>query len=324
VVLYIFVISLSQVAIAEVEPASPEKIIIDTDIGDDIDDAFAVALALRSPEVRVIGFSTAFGDTTARAAILDRLLGESGNEALPVAIGIPTSTPNESGFGAPVSQKHYGEGSRFARSSHPHAVDFILEQIRRFPGQITLVAIGPLSNIGPLIDRDPASFQKLKRIVMMGGSIGAIKPDFGSGHPFGPVAEWNISNDIPSAQKLFRTGVPIYMIPLDSTAHLQLDDVKRAILFSEGTPLTDSLARLYQLWSLSSGVQIPVLYDAMAVAVVVNPELCPVTPAHISIDDKGFTRSDAGPSNAYVCAHSDPDAFFSFYMRRLVGSRQSN
>src|ERR1700722_17293084 len=88
-----------------------EKIIIDTDIGTDIDDAFAVALALRSPEFDILGIATASGDTEARAKILDRMLGEVGREDIPVAVGIQTSLP----AGA-VDQKVYGEkGRRFAR-----------------------------------------------------------------------------------------------------------------------------------------------------------------------------------------------------------------
>jgi len=144
---------------------TPEKVIIDTDIGDDIDDAFAIALALKSPELEILGIATTFGDTEARAKIVDRLLGEAGRSDIPVLAGAPTKTTNV------MNQKRYGEGGRFARASHPNAADFILEQIRRYPGQITLIAIGPLMNVGALIDKDPATFLKLKRVVIMGGSI---------------------------------------------------------------------------------------------------------------------------------------------------------
>src|SRR5437764_2529538 len=93
--------------------ATPEKIIIDTDIGDDIDDAFAVALALRSPEMQIMGITTTFGDTEARAKIVDRMLGEVGRQDIAVAMGAPTHGPN------PISQRSYGNGGHFARSSHP-------------------------------------------------------------------------------------------------------------------------------------------------------------------------------------------------------------
>ncbi|MGC1619525.1 MAG: nucleoside hydrolase, partial [Candidatus Acidiferrum sp.] len=132
--------------------ATSEKVIIDTDIGDDIDDAFAIALALKSPELEILGISTTFGDTEARAKIVDRILGEVGRTDIPVLAGTPTQTSN------PMTQRLYGEGGHFAKSSHPNSVDFILDQIRRYPGQITLIAIGPLMNVGAIIDKDPQTF----------------------------------------------------------------------------------------------------------------------------------------------------------------------
>jgi inosine-uridine nucleoside N-ribohydrolase len=291
-----------------VSPTSPEKIIVDTDIGDDVDDAFAVALALRSPELQILGISTTFGDTETRAKLLDRLLGEAGRPDIPVAAGTLTQT-----IGL-FTQRRYAEGGHFARASHPNAADFILDQIRRYPGQITLVAIGPLMNVGALIDKDPETFRKLRRVVLMGGSIERSYGDLGYSKPRGPEAEWNIKNDILSAQKLFASGVPIFMLPLDST-QLKLDEVKRAVLFQAGTPLTDALTLLYHQW----GQGTPTLFDAMTVAYILDPTLCPVKPMHIRVDEKGFTRAEPGDPNAQVCLDSDPEAFFRFYIPRVSG-----
>jgi purine nucleosidase len=290
----------------------PEKIILDTDIGTDIDDAFAIALALRSPEFDILGITTASGDTEARAKILDRMLGEVGHQDIPVAVGIETPLP----FGATVDQKGYGERGHFARPSHPKAVEFILDQIRRYPGDITLVTVGPLSNIGTLIDRNPETFRKLKRVVMMGGWIEPIKPYYGNGTPYEVSPEYNILGDIGAAQKLFHSGIPLYVMPIDSTGHLALDEIKRAEIFSQGTPLTDALTLQYHLWN---GGVTPVLFDAMTLAYMLDPQLCPVQPMHISVDDKGYTRAESGIPNAQVCLHSDADAFLRFYMTRLIG-----
>jgi inosine-uridine nucleoside N-ribohydrolase len=290
------------------KPRVPEKIIIDTDIGDDVDDAFAVALALRSPELQILGVSTTFGDTETRAKLLDRLLAENGRDDIPVAAGVPTPTNSI------LTQRRYAEGGHFARASHPRAGDFILEQIRRYPGQITLVAIGPLINIGALIDKDPETFRKLYRVVMMGGSIARRYGDLGYFPARGPEAEWNIKNDIPSAQKLFASGVPIFMMPLDST-QLKLDEVKREILLQAGTPLTDALTLLYHEW----GQQTPTLFDVMTLAYILDEKLCPVTAMRIVIDDKGFTQVRTGAPNAQVCLDSDPEAFFRFYIPRVAG-----
>jgi purine nucleosidase len=293
--------------------AAPEKVILDTDIGDDIDDTFAVALALRSPELQILGITTTFGDTETRAKLLDRFLAEAGRPEIPVAAGVPTAPKGT------FTQRRYAESGHFAKPSHPDAVAFLLDQIRRSPGQITLIAIGPLMNVGAAIDKDPVTFRKLKRVILMGGSIKRGYGDLGFGPPTPPQPEWNILNDIPSAQKLFAAGVPLFVMPLDAT-QLKLDEVKRAFLFSQGTPLTDALTLLYHQW----GQQTPTLFDPMTIAFLVNPSLCPVQPMHIRVDDKGFTRPDPGspnapnPPNAQVCLDSNPDGFFRFLLPRVA------
>jgi inosine-uridine nucleoside N-ribohydrolase len=286
----------------------PEKIIIDTDIGDDIDDAFAVALALRSPELRILGITTTFRDTEARAKLVDRMLGEAGRQDIPVAVGIHTDAK------IGMSQRPYAEGGHFARASHPAAVDFVLDQIGRNPGEITLVCIGPLMNVGAIIDRDAQTFRKLKRVVMMGGSIDRGYEADPYSPPNPPEPEWNIKNDVVSAQKLFSSGVPIFMMPLDST-ELKMDEVKRGFLFRQGTPLTDTLAILYH----QRGQQTPTLFDPMTIAFIDDPTLCPVQPMNIHVDDRGMTLRGPGEPNAQVCLKSDPEAFFRFYLSRFGG-----
>lgn len=307
--LLIFLIAIP-VCRAQAAPSTPSKVIIDTDIGDDVDDAFAVALALRSPELQILGFSTTFGDTEIRARLLDRLLGETGHTSIPVTAGTPTQVNNA------FTQRRYAEGGHFARASHSAAADFILDQIRRYPGEITLVAIGPLVNVGALIDKDATTFRKLRRVVLMGGSVERRYGDLGYSKARGPEPEWNIKNDIPSARKLFASGVPVFMMPLDST-QLKLDEVKREIVFRAGTPLTDALTILYHQW----GYVTPTLFDAMPVAYLVSPELCPVTAMRIRVDDEGYTRKETGEPNAQVCLDSDPEAFFRFYLPRIVAPR---
>jgi len=295
-------------AVGWAQGRTPEKVIIDTDIGDDVDDGFALALAVRSPELQVLGVMTTFGDTEARAKIADRFLGEVGRAEIPVLAGKATATNN------PMSQRRYGDGGHFAKSSHGDAVEFLLEQIRKYPGEITLVAIGPLMNVGAAIDRDAATFRKLKRVVMMGGSIRRGYGDLGYTAPVAPMPEWNILNDVASAQKLFAAGVPLFVMPLDST-QLKMDEVKRAFLFGQGTAVTDQLTVLYHLW----GQETPTLFDPMTVVFVLRPELCPVRGMRIRVDEKGFTREEPGAANAQVCLDSNSEDFFRFYLRRVAG-----
>jgi inosine-uridine nucleoside N-ribohydrolase len=289
--------------------AAPQKVIIDTDIGDDIDDAFAVALALSSPRIQVLGITTAFGDTALRARLVARFLEETGHGGIPVYAGPMTKAPSI------FSQRRYAE--EFPVRAWPDGVSFILDQIRKAPGQITLVCIAPLTNIGALMDRDPATFRKLKRVVMMGGSIHRGYDDLGYLPDHGPSPEWNILMDIPAAKKLFASGVPIDMMPLDST-QLKLDEVMRDQLFSQGTRTTDNLALLYQQWTNATANPTPTLFDAMAVADVLDPSLCPATPLHIEVDAKGFTRVTPGAANAHVCLRSDSDLFFHFYFHTVL------
>ena len=186
------------------------------------------------------------------------------------------------------------------------APDFILIEVRKHPGEITLIAIGPQTNLGAAIDKDPATFRKLKRIVMMGGSV--YKGYKGSA----PDPEWNILCDIPAAQKVFTSGVPLYVMPLDATI-LKLDEQQLKALFDQGTPLTKQIEELYREW----GQPTPTLFDPMAVGYAANPELCPTTPLHLSVDDKGFTRPGAGEPNAQVCLKANVAAFYPFVLKRL-------
>lgn len=295
-----------------VQPAS-NKVILDTDIGDDIDDAYAVALALSSPELNVIGITSAWGDTALRSRLLDRLLCETGRADIPVYTGIATKTTTK------FTQKPWAKAG--AVSPHTDAVAFLLEQAGRYPGQITLIALAPLTNLGAAIDRDPAGFRKLRRVVLMGGSIHRGY-DLGHGPTHKPDAEYNIASDPAAAQKLFASGVPIFMMPLDST-QVKLDEAKRSLLASISTPLTDSLQVLTAEWQHGSGQITPTLYDVVAAAYAIDPATCPTTPLHITVDDKGLTRATPGEPNADVCLEPHPSAFFHLLMPRLLDQKMT-
>ena len=288
----------------------PEKIILDTDIGDDIDDAFALALVLANPRLQLLGVTTAWGDTDLRARLTERFLAATGHSDIPVFAGPPTAANSV------FTQRRYAEG--YPARKWRSAIPFIFDTIRRNPGQITLISIAPFSNVGALIDQDPAAFRKLKRVVIMGGSIDRGYGDLGYLPNRGPSPEYNIVMDIPAAKKLFTSGVPLCVMPLDST-QLKLDEVLRDTLFSQGTKTTDALALLYQQWTASTLNPTPTLFDAMAVAQVLDPALCPTQPMHIFVDDRGYTRVEPGPANAQVCLRSDSDQFFHFYIRSVLG-----
>ena len=282
---------------------------IDTDIGDDIDDAFALGLILRSPELHVLGISTAFGDTETRARLVDRFLAATSESAIPVTAGVHTQTDNA------MTQRVYAE--RYPAHPHPDGVAALLDEIKRHPGQITLIAIGPLFNVGAAIDRDPETFRKLARVVMMGGSVErGYDGSHGERRPAEP--EWNIDRDPKDATKLFAAGVPIFMMPLDST-QIHLETPARDAIFAAGNPITDQLTLLYHQWVANTGSHspAPTLFDPVAAAYTFRPDLCPMTPMRIEVDDKGLTSKVDGPPNAQVCLQSNEKGFLSLLADRL-------
>jgi inosine-uridine nucleoside N-ribohydrolase len=278
-----------------------------------------IALALTSPEFDVLGFSASFGDTPARARMLDRMLAELGHGNIPVVMG-PYVDVNRNAF----TQRRYAEGGPPARP-HAGSVDFVLEQARKFPGQVTLVGVGPLPNVGAMIDKDPAAFRLLKKVVIMGGNIRTLTDPYGVAAPIAPHPEWNIKNDIAGAKKLFAAGVPLQVLPLDSTANLKMHEVARTALFQHGSMLTNILAGLYYEWQAYTKNPTPILYDPMTLASMLQPSLCPMTAMHLTVDDAGNTIETPGapnaPPNAQVCLKSDADAFLQFLVRRITSRR---
>lgn len=292
--------------------ATPQLAILDTDIGDDIDDAFALALALRSPELKILGITTAFGDTELRARLVDRYVHAVGRENIPVAAGVPT--PHDNVF----TQTAYAQ--QWPARKHQDGVAFLLSQIRAHPGEITLIAIGPLNNVEAAIKRDPETFRKLKRVVMMGGSV-YRGYDGHNGERRPPDAEWNINRDPAGARALLASGVPIFMMPLDST-QVHLEAKEREEIFAHGSPLTDQLTLIYHQWKAGNEghTDAPTLFDPVAVTYAIRPELCPATPLRLEVDDKGYTRPVDGAPNAQVCLKSDEKGFLELLLGRLTAN----
>jgi inosine-uridine nucleoside N-ribohydrolase len=290
-------------SLSAADAARPIPIILDTDIGTDIDDAFALALILRSPELELLGVTTASGDTQARARLAAKMLWEAGRPAVPVAAGEP-------GKPLPIEQCRWADDFLSPALTTQPAVDFLKDQIERRPGEVTLVPIGPLTNVGRLLRDFPELGKKIKRIVLMGGSVAlGYEPN----SP--PAAEYNIAQDPEPAQAVFSSGVPILMVPLDVTAMLQLDEAARRRIFTRLTPLTDALTLLYHLWNQPT----PTLFDPMAVAMLIEPGLCATQELAIEVDAKGFTRPVRGKRpNATVALKTDPARFLEFYLRRVA------
>jgi purine nucleosidase len=295
---------------ASAEPTAPQLIILDTDIGDDIDDAFALALVLKSPELKLLGVTTEFGDTESRAQLVERYLDAVGRSDIPVAAGVRTKTDNV------MTQRAYALQYQMLVQmprKHRDGVEFLLSQIQNNPNKLILIAIGPLFNVQEAIKRDPVTFKKLKRVVLMGGSVYRGYGDANAA----PQPEWNILNDPDGLKALLDSGVPVFMMPLDST-QIHLDQKAQAAIFSHGSPLTDQVTLLYHEWSGTGDWKTPTLFDPVAVTYAIRPDLCPATPMRVEVDAKGDTRPVDGAANAQVCLKSDEQGFLQFLLDRLL------
>ena len=287
-------------------------VIIDTDVGDDIDDAFALALALSDARLKVIGITTAWGDTRTRVLLVRRLLATLGRRDVAVAQG--PQTPNK----VPFTQKKWALGASDT-SPAPDAVAFLREQLHQHPGEITLVALAPLSNIEALQKADPHALRQLRQVVMMGGSIRAGYNLGGAIPVHEPHAEYNIACDPQGLTVLLQAGVPVRMFPLDST-QIKFDEVRRERLFAYGSAASDALALLYHQWRLlnSWGQITPTLFDVVPVTWLLQPASCPVTPLRVAVDAAGYTRESAGKPNAEVCLSADEAAIQRLVMEALA------
>lgn len=288
-----------------------QLVVIDTDIGDDIDDAFALALALRSPELKILGVTTTFGNTELRARLVDRYLKAVGRSDIPVFAGPMTKTDNV------MTQAAYAK--RDARTKFGDGAEFILRAAREHPGQVTLIGIGPLSTVQAAIERDPAAFKKLKRVAIMGGSIYRGYGVDAQGKPKPAEPEWNILNDPAGLKALLASGVPVFMMPLDST-QVPLEPAGREAIFAHGSALTDQLTLLYHEWmgGTANHSPTPTLFDPVAVTYTFRPDLCPAKPIHIDVDAKGMTTPGPGAPNAGVCLESNEKGFLDLLLKRVT------
>lgn len=290
-----------------------EKVILDTDIGDDIDDAYALALLLSRPNIKLLGVTTAWGQTQERAELAVKLLHVMGYDHIPVYAGrrgtakigrqyewARRNETNPPSSGQPVSK------NALPGVQKDDAVTFLKRAIEKAPGEITLIAVGPLVNVGDLVTQHPEIKTKLKRIVIMGGAV-----HMGYDGTANPVAEWNIKCDPQAAKAVFASGVPLTMAGLESTAMLKFDVERQKRLFARGTPTTDAIAALTILW----GNSVPTLYDPMAVAWATDGKFCETEQQHVVVDEDGKTRITDGPPNVTVLINPQKDAFLDWYVK---------
>jgi purine nucleosidase len=287
------------------------KVVLDTDIGTDIDDAWALGYALKSPSYELLGVTVSDADTPQRARLACKLLHRLGRTDVPVAVGrhTPAVPPDRIDY-----QFTWAEDFQAYTPVTAPAADFLANVIRRNPGQITLIAVGPLQNIGDLIRLHPDVVPLVRRVVLMSGSIG---PNAWSA---APVPEWNVKLAIPEAQAAYAAAWPLTIVPLDSTTYVRLEDQERQTLRQARTPLVIALEALLRLWAENPDSRMT-LHDQLAMAEAQHPGrfFGRCQPMPLRVDSEGYTRVDASKGRPVtVCLEPKRNEFMAHYLAQLA------
>ena len=291
--------------------ANAEPVIFDTDIGTDVDDAYALVALIRRPELELLGVTTVSSDAVARARLAAKLLSVAGGKwaGVPVYAGISTATQY-------MKQVEWADGFTSPSLHDDGGIEFMRRQINARPGEITLIAVGELTNIAALLESEPGIGKKIRAISLMGG---AVHRGYAPGSK--PEPEWNIKSNAAAARTVFTSGVPLLVAPLDSTADLKLTPEMRVQLFSRGTPLNDALAALDQVWRHTNHWKgnDPTLFDVLAVELVAPRTPYKLTALNIEVAADGLTKPvTAGKPNAQVALAVDVPAFMKQFVATLT------
>lgn len=304
---------LSVVAVLLVSTASygaeKMKVIFDTDLAGDIDDAFAHALVQISPEFEILGITVCDGPTDRRAKVSCRMLYECGQENIPVAVGRATRLNDPH-----PEQLSWGDGFETVKPIGKPAADFIIEMLKKYPNQITILSVGPVTNLGDVIRKDPVAWKLVKNVYAMFGS-------FYMGYERDPAIhpEWNVRVDVESAKLLVNSGVPLTFAGLDVTTMVKYERDRRLALLMRNSPLTNAISGLYSLWSSGDMNRTPTLFDPVAIAMAVRNDFVETRAANVRVTDEGYTVIDESKEpNCIIGVHIRTDAFLDWLTGRLL------
>jgi purine nucleosidase len=311
----------------------PRRIVLDTDIGTDVDDAIALALALASPEIELVAITTVSGDTAVRARIAARLLALAGRSEIPVHAGCERSLARPGGF---AWFGHEGEGILDGTRdpvAGESAVDALL-RLFRDDATLELVAVGPLTNLAVALERDPSFARRVGQLTVMGGWLRG--PVIG-GNTLPPAVDYNLCSDAVAAERVLTAGIPTRLVSADATVQVWLSRADAAGLARAGTPLQAALARAIDVWApvqqrLFAGLGAPLapdnaafLHDPLALACVHDESFCTMEDLAIApgIVD-GVFRSLVKPAGAHGtvpmrCATAVDASRFRAHVRRRLG-----
>lgn len=294
-----------------------QKIILDTDIGDDIDDALALAFAIMSGQIDVLGVTTVFRNAAQRAELACCLLEALGQTDIPVYAGVGKTLLQSIPDWEQVAASHRPRQMEILKKQEPsiqpqsdHAVDFIIETVMAGDGDITLVPIGPFTNIAAAFTLEPRLAQKAK-ICMMGGATDRVRP------------EWNALCDPEATRIVFGTGVPITMVGLDVTTKCVMSYEQVKAIGAVDRPINQICFELIHLWGGDNPEPRPTLHDPLAVATLIDPTFCETRDMRIEVETgadhlRGATVPVAGDPNTSVCVFVDSARFMDYFVKMLT------
>jgi purine nucleosidase len=300
----------------------PTRVILDTDIGTDPDDALALALILASPELKLEGVTCVYADAALRARIVLKLFQKRGITDIPVRVGASkTLTAERQAYLA----GYEGDGLLTSEDQDlplhsEYAPDFIVHMVMNNPGQIHLIAIAPLTNVALAFLREPRLAQNLGHLTIMGGVLrGPNSLDL-------PFIENNIASDVQAAQIVFASGAPITLVPLDVTTQVFIRSADVARIRAGGTSFHHALAQQAEIfpWIRDHGASH--LHDPLAVATLLQPNLIKSQPLHVIIETTGHHTtgatlmklpSDSAPANAHVALEVEEEGARELILHRI-------
>ena len=265
--------------------AEPLPVILDTDLGDDIDDTWALAMLLGCPKVDLKLVVTASEATETKTRLVAKILEKVGRTDIPIGTGVRTGE-------RPINQaKWLGDYTLegYPGVIHKDGVQAMVDAINASEGSVTLLVIGPQTNIKAALERDPGIAKKA-RFVSMAGSV-----EVGYGGKPGRQPEWNVKKDVEAARAVFAAPWEITMAPLDSCGTMILKGQRFAKVAASKNPLAATVIENYRDWKhfprYPEG-ESSVLFDTVAAYLTFDQSLCEMKTIKLSIDDAGNTAPD--------------------------------
>ncbi|MFZ4508822.1 MAG: nucleoside hydrolase [Fimbriimonas sp.] len=280
-------------------------VLLDTDIGSDIDDAVALAYLLRQPRCELLGVTTVSGDVQQRAALVKILCASAGRDDIPIHCGrrgVFAGGPGQPNVPQYVRVSHHTH--RLDRPENT-AVQFLQETIRSRPGEIVLLSIGPFGNIATLLALDPEIPALLRGFVSMAGKFS--EPDY---------AEWNCRVDpVATAVAYSHCGPGHVSVGLDVTLACVLPADEIRLKFAK--PGLEIVSEMAEVWFSHS--EFLTFHDPLAAALIFHPELCELAQGAVEIvigegtDRDGITLFTPGAGKQFICRSVESSVFFEKY-----------